>query len=127
MKPEIKNCQNCKKDFTIESEDFVFYEKIKVPPPTFCSECRMQRRFIVRNERNLYHRECDLCKKKIISMYSKDKIFPVYCSLCWWGDEWDPIDCKMDIDFSKPFLSKFFLLMSKVPRLALNSINIKNL
>ena len=29
MNPETKNCQNCKKDFTIESEDFAFYEKLK--------------------------------------------------------------------------------------------------
>ena len=28
MKQQIKNCQNCKKDFTIESEDFKFYEKM---------------------------------------------------------------------------------------------------
>ena len=28
--------QNCKKEFTIEPEDFNFYEKIKVPAPTFC-------------------------------------------------------------------------------------------
>ncbi len=32
---EVKTCQNCKQNFTIESEDFVFYEKIDVPPPTF--------------------------------------------------------------------------------------------
>ena len=37
MEQEIKNtsagsvqaCQNCKQDFTIEPEDFLFYEKIK--------------------------------------------------------------------------------------------------
>jgi len=29
---ETKNCQNCKNDFTIEPDDFSFYEKIKVPP-----------------------------------------------------------------------------------------------
>jgi len=46
MKSETKNCQNCKKDFTIEPEDFNFYEKIKVPPPTFCPECRLQRRIL---------------------------------------------------------------------------------
>jgi hypothetical protein len=38
MKNETKNCQNCKNDFTIESEDFKFYEKIKVPPPTWCPD-----------------------------------------------------------------------------------------
>lgn len=33
-KSENKICQNCKTQFTIEPEDFKFYEKIKVPPPT---------------------------------------------------------------------------------------------
>lgn len=37
--PETKTCQNCKTRFTIEPEDFVFYEKIGVPAPTFCPEC----------------------------------------------------------------------------------------
>jgi hypothetical protein len=32
---ETKICQNCKKNFIIEPDDFGFYEKIKVPPPTF--------------------------------------------------------------------------------------------
>ena len=41
MKSETRNCQNCKKDFIIEPDDFSFYEKIKVPAPTFCPECRM--------------------------------------------------------------------------------------
>jgi hypothetical protein len=54
MKTETKTCQNCKKDFTIESEDFNFYEKIKVPPPTFCPECRIIRRMLWRNFRSLF-------------------------------------------------------------------------
>ncbi|KKQ03984.1 MAG: hypothetical protein US12_C0009G0014 [Parcubacteria group bacterium GW2011_GWA2_36_24] len=54
-------CQNCKKDFTIEPDDFGFYEKIKVPPPTWCPECRMIRRMLFRNERSLYKQNCDLC------------------------------------------------------------------
>ncbi len=46
---ENKICQNCQKDFKIESEDFNFYEKIKVPTPTWCPECRMIRRFLIRD------------------------------------------------------------------------------
>ena len=46
---EKRTCQNCKKDFTIKSEDFSFYEKIKVPAPTWCPECRMIRRINFRN------------------------------------------------------------------------------
>ena len=44
MDKDFKNlvlgCQNCKILFVIESEDFNFYEKIKVPPPTFCHDCK---------------------------------------------------------------------------------------
>ena len=42
MKVETKICQNCKKDFIIEPEDFNFYEKIKVPLPTFCADCAIR-------------------------------------------------------------------------------------
>ena len=77
MESETRICQNCKKDFTIEPEDFSFYEKIKVPPPTFCPDCRAQRRFMWRNERSLHKRPCSLCKKDFISIYSKNSPFIV--------------------------------------------------
>ena len=70
-KSEKRICQNCKKDFIIEPEDFNFYEKIKVPPPTFCPWCRFIRRMAWRNERALYKRTCDLCQKKYNSYISK--------------------------------------------------------
>src|SRR3989344_8491072 len=104
---EKRICQNCRKNFVIEPEDFNFYEKMKVSAPTFCSECRLQRRFMVRNERNFYKRECGLCKKSVISMYSLEKPFPVYCSECWWGDDWDSMAFSKEYDFSKPFFIKF--------------------
>ena len=126
MTPETKNCQNCKKDFTIEPDDFAFYEKMKVPAPTFCSECRMQRRFAFRNEWKLYQRKCDLCKKSIIAMYPANTTFPVYCHDCWYSDKWDAKDYGMEYNFSQPFLSQFKELINAVPRLNLfqrNSIN----
>src|SRR3989344_2667006 len=123
---KTKICQNCKKEFLIEKEDFNFYEKIKVPPPTFCSDCRLQRRLMVRNERNMYHRECGLCKKSIISMYSTDKPFPVYCSPCWWSDKWDSTQYGVDYNFKETFFSQFQKLFNKVPRPALIASNCKN-
>lgn len=113
--PQTKSCQNCKKDFTIESDDFGFYQKIKVPAPTFCPECRLIRRLSWRNEKGLHNRECDLCKKKIISIYHPDSKKNVYCSDCWWSDNWDASDYGMEIDFSRPFLNQFFELFHKVP------------
>ncbi|HEY4527822.1 MAG TPA: hypothetical protein VJL09_02170 [Candidatus Paceibacterota bacterium] len=35
MNVETRSCQNCNNNFTIEPEDFKFYDKISVPPPTW--------------------------------------------------------------------------------------------
>ncbi len=126
MKEETKNCQNCKKNFVIESEDFNFYEKMQVPPPTFCPECRLIRRFIWRNERNLYKDVCELCKKNIISVYAPESPYVVYCPDCWKGDGWDPISYGQDYDFSKPFFEQFNELLKKVPRSAFHQTNVIN-
>jgi hypothetical protein len=112
---ENRTCQNCKQNFVIEPDDFGFYEKIKVPPPTFCPDCRLQRRLAWRNERGLHGRECGLCKKKIISVYSNESNITVYCDKCWWGDKWEAQDYAMYLDFSRPFLAQLFELFRKVP------------
>ena len=125
-KSENKICQNCKKDFIIEPEDFNFYEKIKVPPPTWCPECRRQRRLVWRNERSLYKRTCDLCQKKIISAYQANVPFPVFCRECWYGDKWDATAYGREYDFSRPFFEQLKDLFNSVPHLALwqrNTIN----
>ena len=116
-------CQNCKKEFTIEPDDFGFYEKIKVPPPTFCPECRMQRRLAWRNDFIFYNRKCDLCKRNIISIYSPDNPQVIYCNKCWWSDKWDPKSYGKDFDFSRPFFEQFVEFRLKVPALALFNDN----
>lgn len=126
MKTETKQCKNCQKDFTIESEDFNFYEKIKVPAPTWCPECRQLRRYAWRNERTLYRRNCDLCGKSTVTIYSANKPYKVYCNDCWWGDGWDASEYGRDFDFTRPFFEQFAELQHDVPRIALlnkNSVN----
>jgi len=115
MKPETKTCQNCKQNFVIEPDDFGFYEKIKVPPPTWCPECRSIRRMIWRNERSLYHNTCAFSGKQIISMFSPETKLTVYDRDIWWSDKWSPLDYGQDYDFSKPFFTQFQELMHRVP------------
>src|ERR1035437_1788933 len=126
MNQEIKNCVTCKKDFIIESEDFNFYEKVKVPAPTWCPECRQQRRYAWRNERTLYRRNCDSCGKSTVTIYSPNKDLKVYCLKCWWGDGWDPASYGRDFDFSRPFFEQYAELQKEVPRMALLSKNNMN-
>ena len=108
MEYKLQNvvCQNCKKDFTIEPDDFGFYEKIKVPPPTFCPECRRQRRWAWRNNMSLYSRKCASCDKSVVSLYAPSSDITIYCNKCWWSDKWDAKTYGVDYDFSVNFFSQ---------------------
>jgi hypothetical protein len=121
MKPETKNCQNCKKDFTIETEDFNFYEKIKVPPPTWCPHCRLIRRLNWYSYRILYKRKCDFTGEDIITTYHPDIPVKVYKQDVWWSDKWDPKSYGRDYDFSRPFFDQFKELFYDVPKAALHT------
>ena len=126
MDGEKKICQNCKKDFTIEPDDFVFYKKIDVPPPTLCPECRYVRRLLDRNEYNFYKRKCDATGEDIISIYRPDAIFPVYKQDYWKSDEFDASIYGRDFDFNRSFFDQYEELRQVVPHLALvnsNSVN----
>ncbi|MBI4225435.1 MAG: hypothetical protein HY617_03835 [Candidatus Sungbacteria bacterium] len=119
MNKETKTCQNCKNPFTIEPEDFAFYEKMQVPAPTWCPQCRLQRRLSFLNLIHLYHRICGLCKQPFITNYHPDAPFVVYCPQCWWSDKWDARDYGRDYDFSKPFFEQFRELWKSVPLIGL--------
>ncbi|MDA2922741.1 hypothetical protein MYX07_05770 [Patescibacteria group bacterium AH-259-L07] len=126
MKSEGKQCQNCKQKFIIEPEDFDFYEKIDVPPPTWCPDCRFQRRFLWRNERFLYKRPSDIPVKneEIISIYAPEKEYTIYDHHYWWSDNWDALEYGREYDFSKPFFEQFEELLRQVP---LSGLSVKNM
>lgn len=119
MNSQTKTCQNCHNEFTIEPDDFAFYEKIKVPPPTLCPDCRYQRRGANRNEWSFYKRNCSLCGKSMVSIYNSSYPGPVYCQQCWWSDKWEPLEYGRDFDFSKPFFEQFSKLRFETPRITL--------
>ena len=75
----------------------------------------MRRRLAFRNERNLYHRKCDLSGKELISNFSPDKPNKVYDQKDWWSDKWDALSYGMDFDFTRPFFDQFEELLKKVP------------
>ena len=121
----IKTCKNCQNSFEITDSDLKFYDKIspvfnskkyQIPAPTFCPECRQQRRLILRNERNFYHRKCDLTGKQIISIYSKDKACKVYDYDVWWSDKWNALQYERNFDFNKSFFEQFNELSLETPR-----------
>ncbi len=120
MEPQTKNCQNCKSDFTIESEDFSFYEQMKVPPPTWCPGCRRMRRLAWWGYRILYKRKCDKTGKDVITVYHPDLPIKMYASDVWYSDSWDPKEYGREYDFSRPFFEQWKELFDAVPKPALH-------
>ena len=130
-----KICKNCQQSFEITDEDLKFYEKVSpifgekkhlIPAPSLCPDCRQQRRLSFRNERNLYNHKCNLCQKAIITIYSPDKNYTIYCRDCWWSDKWDTINYGRDFDFSRPFFEQYENLLQTVTKAAIISYNCEN-
>jgi hypothetical protein len=121
-----KTCKQCSATFEITDEDQKFYEKVNVSDPTMCPDCRAQRRMAFRNERNLYHRKCDLSGKQIISIYSPDKPYEVYETSEWWSDKWDPFQYGRDFNFDRPFFDQFGELLRDIPHLSIMNVNCEN-
>ena len=116
MNKETKTCQNCKKDFVIEPDDFSFYEKMEVDPLILCFQCGMSRLNSLRNERIVYWGECRKCGEKTMSLYNPDSPYNIYCHDCWWGEDWEGFDYGVSYDESKPLIEQINYLQKIVPR-----------
>ncbi len=105
----------------IDERDELYYQKINVPHPTWCPECRLIRRISKVNGFSLFWRNCDLCDKRTLSMYPATQDITVYCQPCWWGDKWDGTEYGMEYDSSRPFLEQVKELSDKTPYCALET------
>jgi hypothetical protein len=90
-----------------------------LPSPTFCPECRLQRRLSFYNLINLFYRDCDLCHEQYISMYPPEADCVVYCPTCWWSDKWDFRDYAQEYDFNRNFFEQYSELLHRVPLMGL--------
>lgn len=123
---ENKICAKCKNEFTIDQNDHIFYDRIKVPIPENCPICRQQQRMLFRNFKTLYKRPSDKSGEMIISMYNPDVPFPVWDISEWWADDWSASDYSLDLDLSIPFIKQLSELANKVPRFAIMNSKSEN-
>ncbi len=110
-----KTCARCGGEFGLRAEDLAFYEKIKVPPPTWCPDCRARRRMLFWNQVNLFRKKEAKEGKEIFSTYPESSHIRIYDRDFWWTDAWDPMEYAKDVDFSRPFLAQVKELMETVP------------
>ncbi len=119
-KKENRICQKCQHEFTLDQDDFSFYEKMKVPPPNVCPDCRFKMRAMWRNEMSLYSgRKCGICGKNVISIYSLKSPFTTYCYECFYSEKWNPKDYATAYDKSRSFFDQMGEFLTKVPKINL--------
>ena len=72
------------------------------------------------NERALYKRACDMCKKRVVGMYADEKKdITVYCNSCWWSDKWGGDEYAREYDPARPFFEQLNELIRHTPQMAL--------
>ena len=123
---DLKNCKNCSAEFEITNDDLEFLKKFEVPSPSHCPDCRNQRRYSFRCDRNFYVRNCDMCKKTIVSIISTDKPLKVFCNECYMSDKYDPLAYGVDFDFNRSFFEQFAEMRAKIPRISIYNTQNEN-
>jgi len=121
-KEEKRICQNCKKNFVIEPEDFKFYEKIKVPPPTFCPLCRKKRRLghLMRVPK-FFKKKCSALghTEEVITIFPPNSPHKIYDFDFYQSDNWDALSYGREIDLNKSFIEQFKKFFFDIPHLPL--------
>jgi hypothetical protein len=134
-----RSCEKCRQSFEVRADEITFLEKmtfdvgrekVTLPPPVFCPDCRCQIRACHRNENYLYKVRSGLSGKDIVSIHHAvapwGEPYVIYTQEEWRSDAWDPLSYGRPFDFARPFFEQFAELHKKVPRMALISLNNEN-
>ena len=116
MKIETRQCKKCETNFTLDQDDFSFYEKMKAPVPNICPDCRFKMRAMWRNEMSLYNRKCAKTGKSIISMYNPKSPYVVVSHEYYNSDNWDAKDFAKNYDYEKSFFEQVEELIKLIPK-----------
>ncbi|KKP32973.1 MAG: hypothetical protein A2312_02370 [Candidatus Staskawiczbacteria bacterium RIFOXYB2_FULL_32_9] len=115
MNPVTKQCEKCNKSFDILADDIPFYEKMDLPMPTMCPECRFKYLLAFWVNGKFRITKSALSGKTIITVLSESVLFPIYDRSEFVSDAWEPLSYGKDYDASYPFIDQLVELQSKVP------------
>ncbi len=76
-------CEVSKRPFRIIKQELDFYHKHNLPLPTKHPDIRYQERMNLRPKRDIHLRTCDTCQTEILSVYSWEFTWKVFCEACY--------------------------------------------
>jgi len=116
LKTVSKICENCKKEFEIDSGDLDLYEKVGLRVPGRCTTCRFKQYFAFSTFGKFRKGTSDLTGESFITVLPANPRFPIYKSKEWWSDQWDPMKFGQPYDRTRPFFHQLKELQEKIPR-----------
>ncbi len=111
-----KTCIKCNIEFNLDQDDLSFYEKMKVPVPEVCPDCRFKMRAMWRNETSLYTGSCSVSGESIITMYNSKNKYNVVSHNYYSSDMWDGYQYSFTYDYNKSFFEQLGSLTKIVPK-----------
>ncbi len=78
-------CPITKRPYKIQKGELKFYRKMNLPIPRLSPEGRREKRTWRINPYQLFERECSVCKKNVLSSFSKDRSEKIGCEKCYLG------------------------------------------
>lgn len=129
------NCLQCHNPIVLQAQELELRKKLSpvindykydLPEPKFCFVCRLQRRLMWRNDRNLYSRKCDKSGELLISMFHPEAKAVVWQRDLWWADDWDVREYGRAFDFERGFFEQFLELLQSTPMPNVMTLNSEN-
>jgi hypothetical protein len=80
---EVLSCIECDRNYRITSQELLFYRKMSLPIPRQCFFCRHRNRIVCRGPYQFWNRECNKCRKGIITNYAPERPETIYCESCY--------------------------------------------
>ena len=80
---EVLTCIECSRNYRITKRELEFYQKMLIPIPRKCWNCRFVNRIVRRGPYKFWNRVCAKCQRKITTNYAPDRPEIVYCEKCY--------------------------------------------
>ena len=76
---------SCTEAFKITPAELQFYQRMNLPLPKVCPNCRHYQRLKKRNPLKLWHRKCmkEGCQNEFKTSYAPDRSEIIYCEKCY--------------------------------------------
>ncbi|OGZ91563.1 MAG: hypothetical protein A2599_01790 [Candidatus Staskawiczbacteria bacterium RIFOXYD1_FULL_39_28] len=115
MNSENKKCEKCNQGFVIQEDDIAFYEKMDLPLPTLCPECRFKYLLAFWMFGRFRITTSALSNERIITEIPESAPFPIYERSEFVSDAWDSLFYGRDYNESRSFIEQLVELQLKVP------------